>query len=397
MKDIKILILEDHSLTNNLLICTLNSLGYKNVFSANCGRDALSLLLKEAYFDILISDIIMPEFDGIDFLREAAALGDIKSLIISSEIEEDLRTSTRLLAKLYGYEILGDLAKPFSKDSLKILLERHEFTPRQKKIMRVDELPRAHEIQQALLDGEFHAVFQPKFSLSDLAPIGAEALIRWQHPERGLLTPGIFLAEAIRLGHMDELTDIILKETLELVSKSTLPSQFKFSINLEVEQLSSLGLPQKIDRLFRDYNVNPSNIIFELTESSLMQAPTTSIENLVRLRLLGCGISIDDFGAGFSSLQRVCELPCTELKLDASFTWGLSFNARTAAAIRSVVQLSNSLNISVVAEGIETTEQLEHLKALNVDIGQGYLYSIPLNKKDLMSKIQNHYSSCLTI
>ncbi|MNR28440.1 Oxygen sensor protein DosP [compost metagenome] len=121
-----------------------------------------------------------------------------------------------------------------------------------------------------------------------------------------------------------------------------------------------------------------------------MQAPITSIENLVRLRLLGCGVSIDDFGAGFSSLQRVCEMPCSELKLDMSFIRSMTHNPRSLVAVDSLLRLSDNLGIQLVAEGIETHEQLTLLQRLGCQIGQGYVFAHPLPGSEFMDWLHQH-------
>lgn len=390
MNSTKILILEDHPMTRQMLVLALQGLGYTNIHSADSGEQAFSLLNQEGQFDVLICDIQMPGIDGLTFLREAAEIGYIAALIISSAIAPDLRLAIQQLARLTGYQVLGDLGKPFTRDELKMLMLRYCPRAPRRAQFTIDELPSATEIQSGLLDGEFIPYYQPKLNLQTLEVIGVEVLVRWKHPQHGVMSPGLFLEAVQHFGFLNAMTQTVAQQALSFLRKQELIGELRLSINVDTEQLARPDLPEAVRQLLEIEQVPAQSLILEITESGLMQAPITSIENLVRLRLMGCGVSIDDFGAGFSSLQRVCEMPCSELKLDMSLIRSMTYNPRSLAAVDSLLHLSKSLGIQLVAEGIEAREQLALLQRLDCPIGQGYLFSHPLSGTDFMAWLQRH-------
>lgn len=390
MNSTKILILEDHQLTRKMLSLALQALNYSNIYCAESGEQALDFLREQKHFDVLICDIQMPGMDGLSFLRQASETGSIDALIISSEIAPDLRLAIQQLARLIGYQVLGDLVKPFSREELKMILLGYCPTVMRKATVDFEEMPSATEVQQALLDGEFVPFYQPKLDIQTFAVVGAEVLVRWQHPQHGLLSPARFLKVVQHFGFLNAMTLSIARQALDFLREQGLVDEICLAVNLEAEQLGLARLPEEVRQILNEAHVPARCLIIELTETGLLQAPITSIENLVRLRLLGCGISIDDFGAGFSSLQRVCEMPCSEIKLDASFTRSLSHNPRSLAAVDSLLRLADNLGIKLVAEGIETREQLALLQSMKCPVGQGYLFSRPLAGEDFVEWLNHH-------
>jgi EAL domain-containing protein (putative c-di-GMP-specific phosphodiesterase class I) len=388
MSSINILILEDHSLTSQMLVLALQGLGYSNLHCAENGEQALAILKKQKHFDVLICDIQTPGIDGLSFLRVATETGRIDALIISSVIAADLRLAIQQLARLSGYQVLGDLAKPFCSEALKMLLLSYCPRGQRKAQMLVEDIPSASEIQQGLADGEFIPFYQPKLNLQTYEVVGAEILVRWQHPQNGLLSPALFLESVQHFGFLNDMTLRIARQALGFLREQGLVGKISLSLNLEAEQLGLPGLPEAVRQMLDEMRIPARSLILELTETGLLKAPLTSIENLVRLRLLGCGVSIDDFGAGYSSLQRICEMPCSELKLDASFTRSLIHNPRSLAAVDSLLRLADNLGIQMVAEGIETLDQLELLQRMNCPIGQGYFFSRPLAGADFATWLQ---------
>lgn len=156
------------------------------------------------------------------------------------------------------------------------------------------------------------------------------------------------------------------------------------AFNLHAAQLANVELTSQIKRILAMFQAPGCSLTFELTESGLLEAPAVSLENLVRLRIMGCRLSIDDFGAGFSSLQRLCQLPFNEIKLDAEFVRGLKHEPRCRAVVASTLALGQTLGMSVVIEGIETAEQHQELLTLGCTQGQGYWHSRAMNGADLL-------------
>ena len=162
------------------------------------------------------------------------------------------------------------------------------------------------------------------------------------------------------------------------------------AFNLQAAQLARSELTTSIRGILARHSAFGSGLTFELTESGLLEAPATSLENLVRLRMMGCRLSIDDFGAGFSSLQRLCQLPFSEIKLDAEFVRTLDLEPRCRAVISSTLALGETLGMSVVIEGIETDAQRLQLMSLGCTQGQGYWYAKPMSGEALLGWLQLH-------
>lgn len=210
-------------------------------------------------------------------------------------------------------------------------------------------------------------------------------LARWIHPLKGTLSPAVFMPVMERCGLLDELLLGQMHQALQMQQQAQgLGFNLNIAFNLQTVQLSNSKLTTLIKEMLAHHAAPGFGLTFELTESGLLEAPITSLESLVRLRMMGCRLSIDDFGAGFSSMQRLCQLPFNEIKLDAEFVRTLNEEPRCRAVISSTLALGASLGMSVVIEGIETEEQREQLVTLGCRQGQGYLFARPMSGPDLL-------------
>ena len=244
------------------------------------------------------------------------------------------------------------------------------------------------ELRRALADDELILHFQPKVGLQSAALEGVEALVRWQHPTKGLLMPDGFLPQAERYGLMRRLTTCVLSLALDQViawQRDGLDTTV--AVNISVSNLLDLEFADQVRTLLEVRSLNPSCLMLEVTETTLMADPTRAAKLLGRLQKIGVRVSIDDYGTGYSSLARLRELPVNELKLDRSFLSGITSDARAAAIVRSTVDLAHSLGLTIVAEGIETGEDQEMLRALSCDLGQGYHLARPLPADQLLAWI----------
>ena len=244
------------------------------------------------------------------------------------------------------------------------------------------------ELREALTDDQLLLFFQPKIDLQTGNLQGVEALVRWQHPLRGLLPPDQFLPQAERYGLMRRLTDCVLTLALDqLVEWQRAGLETTVAVNISVSNLLDVGLPEQIRTLLAVRNLQPSRLMLEVTETTLMVDPMRAAELLARLQAVGVRVSIDDYGTGYSSLARLRELPVNEIKLDRSFLTGIGRDARAGAIVRSTVELAHSLGLSLVAEGIETEEDETILRGLSCDLGQGYHLARPMPGQNLLKWI----------
>lgn len=373
-----LMIVEDHPLLRQSTVLALQTLGYSAPLTASNGLDALQQLRRNGGVDIAICDIRMPEMDGMTFLRLAAQEQLIRAVILVSELSDELRRAILHLAGMHGLQVLGELGKPAGLTPLAEQITAYQATEK-------SSSPKAQisisdkEIAEALRKRELEINLQPKIKLSSELEYGSEALIRWKHPEHGKLSPAHFLQQLRSQNLQFELTKFVLEECMELIaSEIAIQRSSSISINLEIADLQKTELISHIESRLKHYRIPAHTLTFEITEGELDHSPATSLESLIRLRMLGCGVSIDDFGTGYSSLQRLCDTPCTEIKLDASFVRRMTSNLRAHESIASTISLARHLGLSVVAEGIETPEQLQLLKVLGCDAGQGYLFAAPM-------------------
>ncbi|MEX5719814.1 putative bifunctional diguanylate cyclase/phosphodiesterase [Geodermatophilus maliterrae] len=235
------------------------------------------------------------------------------------------------------------------------------------------------ELRSGLGSGRLVLHHQPQVDVATGRTVGVEALVRWAHPERGLLSPAEFLPLAEVHGLMRPLTDEVLRRAVtQAAAWRRAGRDLRMSVNLSASNLLDVDLPWRVAELLRDAQLPADRLVLEITESVLLSDPERSLAVVGRLADLGVTVSIDDFGTGYSSLSYLRDLPVAELKLDRSFTADLLTDGRTEAIVASTITLAHRLGLRVVAEGVEREETLVHLAGLGCDETQGHLHSAPL-------------------
>lgn len=233
------------------------------------------------------------------------------------------------------------------------------------------------ELRRAVEHGELRLFLQPKVTLADGRTHAAEALVRWEHPQRGLMPPMQFIPFAEQTGYIRQLTLWIFDATARLLATPQ-AAGLRVSVNLSTRDLLDLELSTRLERMLVTHGVPASAFCLEITESAIMDDPQRAEAMLNRLSEQGFKLSIDDFGTGYSSLAYLKRLPVDELKIDKSFVMGMETDAGDAIIVRSTIDLAHNLGLSVVAEGVETAAVLERLRALGCDEVQGYHISRPM-------------------
>jgi diguanylate cyclase (GGDEF)-like protein len=235
------------------------------------------------------------------------------------------------------------------------------------------------QFRQALDTGQVDVHFQPQLALSTRQVIGVEALVRWSHPEFGMVDPGEFVTLVETTGLIDPLTDYVLDRSLAQC-RSWLDRGLSLSVavNLSVRNLADTEFPLRVTDALTRHRVPPALLSFELTESAVMGDPERALPVLRGLHGLGVRIAVDDFGTGYSSLAYLRRLPVDEVKIDKSFVMGLSSDLGDLAVVRAIVELGHSLGLTVVAEGVEQDATRDQLLEMGCDVAQGFLISRPL-------------------
>jgi len=246
------------------------------------------------------------------------------------------------------------------------------------------ELMLIEQLRSALVTGQLRLHHQPQVCATTGRVCGVEALVRWQHPTRGLLMPSAFLASAETHGLMGPLSDAVMALAVaQLAAFRSAGTDLRMSVNLSASNLLDTSLPARVADLLHTSGVPSAALVLEVTESVLISDPERSLAVLRDLADLGVGLSIDDYGTGYSSLAYLQRLPVHELKLDRSLTCGLLDNSKARAVVASAVELAHALGLRVIAEGVEDPATRDELIALRCDELQGYLYSAPLSAHDL--------------
>lgn len=239
-----------------------------------------------------------------------------------------------------------------------------------------NEAKLAAEMKLALDAGEFQLYFQPLLNVISEQVVSVEALLRWEHPRRGWLSPALFIPIAEENSFILSLGNWVLRQAcLQLRRFAELGLSIKVNVNLSAKQFLQQDLPLMLARLVVEFDVDPELLELEITESALLQDPNIVSETMMMLRGIGFTLAIDDFGTGYSSLSYLKQFPVSTLKIDRSFVKDIVTNQSDAQICAATVALAHSLGLNVVAEGVETQEQLNYLRNLDCDVIQGYFYS----------------------
>lgn len=247
----------------------------------------------------------------------------------------------------------------------------------------------AEELRVAIQREEFELHFQPQIDVASEEIVGAEALVRWKHPEKGLILPGHFISIAEETGLIQPLGEWIFRtacEQLKLWRDQGLDN-FKLSINLSAHRLEQSDFIDTIEEILQKNELNPNLLELELTESTMLADMDKASALLKQLKLRGFTLAMDDFGTGYSSLSYLKQLPFDQVKIDQSFIKGININHDDTVLVKTILSMASHLNLTVVAEGVETYEQFAYLKELGCDRAQGFYFSRPLPPDDFAESL----------
>ena len=235
---------------------------------------------------------------------------------------------------------------------------------------------------------EFRVLYQPIHALGSGRPLGAEALVRWEHPDRGLIEPGEFIALAEETGLIVPIGTQVLREACRQARAwAVTGSRMGIKVNLSGRQFAHPNLAEVVAEILAETGIDPATVYLEITETVLMEDVESTSTALAELKSLGVSLTVDDFGTGYSSLAYLKRFPVDELKVDRAFVAGLLTDQEDSAIVTAVINLAHTLGLNAVAEGVETAEQLTRLRELGCDIGQGYYFGRPLPADAMASRL----------
>lgn len=377
------LVIDDEAFVRKLLAHLLGRLGVSNVLACDSGTAALRLLDERNDIHTIFCDLQMPEMDGVEFIRHLVDKNFSGSLVlVSGEDERILHTAGRL-ARAHRLDVLGEIRKPVTPDDLRTVLARrglHTGMPQPKR----NRIYSADELRAAIATGQLINHYQPKVHLESAQFAGVETLVRWNHPEDGLVGPDRFIPLAEENQLIDTLTHHVLETAMnDMRVLLDGGNAIQVAVNVSMENLRALDFPEYVTRTALAAGVPLSALILEVTESRLMDDPLSALEILTRLRLKRIGLSIDDFGTGHSSLAQLRDIPFSELKLDRSFVHGAAHDSAQRAILDASLDLARQLRITTVAEGVEDLEDWEFLRARGCHLAQGWFIARPMAAGEL--------------
>jgi len=387
LPEIRLLILDDDSAVGLTIQRIAESLGIDARFVSR--SEDFFQQLGEWIPDFISIDLAMPDMDGVEILQVLADRECKSKIIITSGMGNRVLDAAQRSATQHGLDFAGILTKPLtSKDLHDLVTDECWSRPR---IIEGNQrtqsaqfgpttfAPTREELARAIEREQFVVVYQPQIHCYSKAIAGFEALIRWKHPQMGLLSPRLFVPAAETFGLIDTLTAQVFKQSIAWLSRSLPHSELSVSLNISARSLVDYRLAEHLSALCKDFSITPQRIVIELTESSAMIDPLRSLDMMTRFRVKGFQLSIDDFGTGFSSMVQLVRLPFSEIKIDKSFMAPRMKSSESRAVTRSIVNLGNSLGLRVTAEGIEDAETLDYLSNLGCDLAQGYYIAKPMS------------------
>jgi EAL domain-containing protein (putative c-di-GMP-specific phosphodiesterase class I) len=385
--DMRALVVDDDPLMTELIAMLLRDCGFAQVDTADSGQAALENLSRHP-IHVLICDLNMPGMDGIQLMSRIAALEQRPAIILISGEHSRILDSSRQFAEAKQLTLLGVLRKPVAREPLIAVLD----------LYRPDtEIPRpqaAHApmdaayLSKGIVGEALCLLYQPKIDLRSGGLAGVEALLHWTDPTFGVMPSVQIVDAAEKFDLIDDLTLAVLARAARDRRAAVGRGIFiDFAVNISLKNLQNEDIVERMLEIVSSEFSEPSDFTLEITETHLVDDLAKVLEPLLRLRLLGFKIALDDYGTGASSMQLLSQLPSTELKIDRSFVTAAPRSTQGRAFMQSAVELGHQMGQSIVAEGIETEEQRVLALELGCQIGQGYLFSRPLPFEELLAMV----------
>lgn len=357
-----------------------------------CGFDAFATDDPNAFLEyvrsrqpaVVVLDLLMPQMDGIELLRGLVGAASPAHVLLASGADSKVLDTAFRLGRERGLDMAGMIQKPIRAAQLKEMLEK--LRPAHPAVT-VEMLRHAVEAKMLRLH------YQPQVDVRSMRVHGAEALVRWEHPENGLIPPHDFIPLAEESDLIDDVTEWVFIAAVEQCGQWRRDGlELNVSVNLSARNIGNIDLPDWLSDLCRNNAVPPPQVTVELTETASMRDTVQMMDVLTRFRLKGFKLSIDDFGTGYSSLVQLQRLPFSEMKIDKSFVMTMHEAKDSAVIVKTIVDMARNLSLMSVAEGVENPAILDQLAALGCDSAQGYGIAKPMPAETLPSFVRDWHA-----
>jgi len=364
----RLLVIDDDSGFRRLITRIAEGAGFETVATDDAGHFVERARVWHP--SVIILDLRMPGIDGIQLLRDLSAEQCPANVVLASGMDGKVLDAAQQLGRERGLKIGGVLAKPVRAAAVRELLDR--FKPVSKAVLTGD-------LERAIATGQLFLEYQPKLDCRLNRIVGVEALVRWRHPDRGIVPPDQFIAPAEEAGIIQRLTDwVVATAARQAAAWQAAPLGLEVAVNISANDVLDRDLPDRLEALCRGAGAAPAMLILELTETGAMREAVQMMDVLTRLRLKGFKLAIDDFGTGYSSLVQLQRLPFSELKIDRTFVAQMAQNGSCRVIVEITIDLARKLGMKNVAEGVEDGATLAMLADMGCNMAQGYHVSRPL-------------------
>ncbi|OEE58127.1 diguanylate phosphodiesterase [Enterovibrio norvegicus FF-454] len=361
-KDRRILIVDDSAAILELIGGMLNDLGYKYVTRFSSSVDAINEVRRfPAKYDIVLTDLNMPDIDGMGVIRELGNMSFKGGVCIISDLDVRIIELAAEVARQQFICLLGNVSKPLKVEALQLIIDRMDQIE-ERRFTNFKKM-RKEELLNCIMSHQVIPYYQPKLNPQNNRVESLEVLARIRLPgEADAVLPGRFIPTAIKHDLMDLMTMQLAETTAKDISKLSeiFGDKVKISINLSAQQLADLEIPNRLESLFEARGIEKTRVVLEITEEYALKT-SEQMESLNRLRIKGYGLSMDDFGTGFTNIQQLRSLPFTEVKIDRTLINHIHQDKFSQVIVQSLAEITNSFDVDLVAEGIEHFEDLDYL------------------------------------